>query len=93
MTPLEDLWYGNINPHEKFLNHNRQHKKLLSLVCRNRDELSVMLTERQNEILDKYDTNVNEMHSLSEQLAFRYGFSLGVRLMMESVSIDLTIIE
>ncbi len=90
MTPLEELWYGNINPHEEFLNHNRQHKKLLSLVCRNRDELSAMFTERQNETLDKYDATVNEMHSLSEQLAFRYGFSLGVRLMMESISIDLT---
>ena len=90
MTPLEELWYGNINPLEGFLNYNQQHKKLLSRVCRNRDELRATLTERQNEILDKYDANVNEMHSLSEQLAFRYGFSLGVRLMMESVSIDLT---
>lgn len=90
MTVLEDLWYGNINPHEEFLNHNRQHKRLLSLVCRNRDELSNTLTERQIESLDKYDATVNEMHSLSEQSAFRYGFSLGVRLMMESISIDLT---
>lgn len=90
MTPLEELWYGNINPHEEFLNHNRQHKKLLSLVCRNRDELSNTLTERQIESLDKYDAAANEMRSLSEQLAFRYGFSLGIRLIMESVSIDLT---
>ena len=89
MTALEDLWYGNINPHEEFLNHNWQHKRLLSLVCRNRDELSNTLTERQIESLDKYDATVNEMHSLSEQIAFRYGFSLGVQLMMESISIDL----
>ena len=61
MTPLEELWYGNINPHEEFLNYNQQHKKLLSLVCRNRDELRATLTERQNEILDKYDANVNEI--------------------------------
>jgi hypothetical protein len=61
-----------------------------SLVCRNRDELSNTLTERQIESLDKYDATVNEMRSLSEQLAFRYGFSLGIRLIMESVSIDLT---
>ena len=90
MTPVEELWYGNINPHDEFLYNNRQHKKLLSLVCRNRDELSATLTESQNEILEKYDTTLNEMHSLSAQLAFRYGFSLGVRLMLESVSIDLT---
>ena len=90
MTPLEELWYGNINPHEEFLNHNRQHKKLLSLVCKNRDELSATLTDRQNEILDNYDDAVNEMYSMSEQLAFRYGFSLGIRIMMESVSLHFT---
>ena len=90
MTPLEELWYGNINPHEEFLKHNRQHKKLLSLACRNRDALSAALTECQNETLDKYDATVNEMHFLSEQIAFRYGFSLGVRIMMESISNNLT---
>lgn len=87
MTALEELWYGNINPHEEFLNHNRQHKKLLSLVCRNRDELSAMFAECQNETLDKYDATVNEMHSLSEQLAFRYGFSLGASAPLFTIDI------
>ena len=40
-------------------------------------------------LADEYDANVNEVHSLSEQLAFRYGFSLGIRLMLESILIDL----
>ena len=93
MTPLEELWYGNINPHEDFLNHNRRQKKLLSNVCKKRDDLSKTLNERQNGLPDKYDATVNEMYSLSEQAAFRYGFSLGVRLMIESISLDLTATE
>ena len=52
---------------------------------KNRDKLSDTLTEQQKEILAKYDDAVNKMHSLAEQTAFQYGFSLGVRLMMESV--------
>ena len=90
MTVLEELWYGNINPHEDFLNHNRRQKKLLSNVCKKRDELSKTLNERQNVLLDNYDATVNAMYSMSEQSALRYGFSLGVRLMVESISLDLT---
>ena len=58
---------------------------------KNRDKLCETLTEQQKEMLKKYDETVNEMHSLIEQSAFQYGFSLGVRLMIEGVSIQLTI--
>ena len=87
MTVLEDLWYGNINPHETFLNGNCRFKHLLALMGRNRGNLCDTLTEQQKELLEKYDDTVNEMHSLAEQAAFQCGFSLGVRLMMESVSL------
>ena len=86
MTVLEDLWYGNINPHETFLNGNCRFKHLLAIMGRNRDNLSDTLTEQQKETLAKYDDAVSEMHSLAEQAAFQYGFSLGVRLMMEVVT-------
>ena len=89
MTTLEDLWYGNIDPHETVLNDDRRFKNLLALMGRNRDKLSATLTEQQKESLAKYDDAVNELHSLAE-LSFRYGFSLGIRMMTESVSIDLT---
>jgi len=91
MTVLEDLWYGNVNPHETFLNGNCRFKHLLSLMGKNRDNLSDTLTEQQKELLEKYDEAVNEMHSLTEQAAFQCGFSLGVRMMMESVPIKLTL--
>ena len=90
MTILEDLWYGNINPHETYLNGNCRFKHLLSLMGRNRDNLSDTLTEQQKELLEKYDEAINEMHSLAEEAAFQCGFSLGVRLMMEGISIQLS---
>jgi len=90
MRVLEDLWYGNINPHEAILQNDKQFKNLLSLMGKTRDKLSDTLTEQQKETLGKYDTAVNEMHSLAELSAFRYGFSLGVRLIAESISIQLT---
>ncbi len=90
MTVLEDLWYGNINPHETILKDNKQFKSLLSLMDRNREKLTGSFTDKQKELLEKYDDVINEMHSLAELSAFRYGFSLGIRMMMESISIELT---
>ena len=83
MTLLEDLWYGNVNPHEAILTENRRYKHLLSLMGRNRDELSKTLTDKQPETLEKYDEALNKMHSLAEVEAFYYGFRLGIRIMIE----------
>ena len=44
MTLFEDLWYGNVNPHEAILTENRRFKHLLSLMGRKRDELNETLT-------------------------------------------------
>ena len=84
MTLLEDLWYGNLNPHEAILTENRRYKHLLSLMGRNRDEHAETLTDKQPETLEKYDEAMNELHSLAEVEAFSYGFRLGVRLMIEA---------
>ena len=93
MTLLENLWYGNIDPHEAILTGSKRYKYLLSLMARNRDALNETLTEEQSETLEKNDEAVNEMHSLAEVEALSYGFRLGVRLMIEaslSLSKELT---
>ena len=84
MTLLEDLWYGNVNPHEAILTENKRYKHLLSLMGRNRDELTETLTDKQLETLEKYDEAMNEMHSLTEVEAFAHGFRLGIRLIIEA---------
>ena len=58
-------------------------ENLLSLMGRNRDELSKKLTDKQPGTLEKYDEVMNEMRSLAKVEAFSYGFRLGVRLMIE----------
>lgn len=83
MTLIEDLWYGNINPHVVILTDSKRYKHLLSLMARNRDELNETLTDKQSEVLEKYDSSVNEMHSLTEVEAFSYGFRLGMRMIIE----------
>ena len=84
MTLLEDLWYGNIDPHEAILTGNKKYRSLLGLMGKSRDDLSGTLTEQQKETLEKYDETINEMHSIAEVEAFSCGFRLGVRLMIEA---------
>ena len=86
MAVLEDLWFGNINPHEAIISDNRRYKNLLSIMGRSRDKLTDTFTEQQKELLEKYDDVINEMHSIAEVEAFSNGFSLAVQMMCECVS-------
>ena len=84
MDIIKDLWYGNVAPFEQCTKGDKQLKELLKLVARNKEELDAMLTEKQKETLEKFEENMNEMHSITERDAFSYGFRLGVQLMAEA---------
>ena len=83
MTALEDLWYGNIRPVETYIEGNVEYKNLLRLVSKNREALENELNSNQLELLEKYTTSVNEMNSISETAAFKYGFTLAVALLTQ----------
>lgn len=53
---------------------------------KNRDTLSATLSEEQKETLAKYDDCVNEMYGLFEREIFAYGFRLGGRFMLETLT-------
>lgn len=82
---IEELWYGNINPQIQRVEGNKEVKNLLNLMGKNRDELSATLTDKQKEILEKYDDCVNEMYRIIERETFSYGFKLGGRIMLETL--------
>ena len=84
MTALEDLWYGNIRPVETYIEGNVEYKNLLRLVSKNREILKNELNAKQLELLERYTTSVNEMNSISETAAFKFGFNLAVWLLIES---------
>ena len=83
MTTLEDLWCGNIHPVETYIEGNAEYKNLLRLVSKNRKTLENELTPKQLELFEKYTASVNEMNSISETAAFKYGFTLAVALLTE----------
>ena len=90
MTTLENLYYGNIAPHEYEVVRGSEYYITAKLVIHHEQELSAMLTERQNAILQKIKDNHTELMNHGERDAFRRGFSLAVRLMVDAMSNEKT---
>ena len=83
MKTLDELWYGNISPFEQYTRGDKRLKELLKLVARNREELDGTLTDKQKEILEKFDDCWSEYASKAGKAIFSYAFKLGARLVLE----------
>ena len=86
MTTLENLYYGNIAPHEYEVVRGSEYDVTAKLVIRHEQELSATLTEQQKAILEKIKDNHTEIMNLGERNAFCRGFSFAVRLMIDVMS-------
>ena len=67
MDIINELWYGNISPFEQCTRGDKRLKELLKLVARNREELDGTLTDKQKEILEKFDDCYNELTDINER--------------------------
>ncbi len=86
MTTLENLYYGNIAPHEFEVVRGSEYDITAKLVIRHEQELSATLTEQQKDTLKKLRDNQTELINLGERDAFIRGFSLALRLMVDAMS-------
>lgn len=82
MTTLEDLYYGNIAPYERYIRHGSR-EKVLKLLCRNEESLTKNLNNRQKEIFNKFTDCQKELSGITTRQAFVDGFSLAVQIMVE----------
>ena len=83
MNILENLYYGNINPHERYIKQGSKVQKLVKLICKNEEELDSGLTEKQKETFEKFKDCTNELGCITEREAFTAGFILATRIMMQ----------
>ena len=83
MTTLEDLYYGNISPHERYIKRGTRMDKVVKLLCKNEDSLSATLTEQQKETFEKFKECQRELCDLTARQAFSDGFILATRIMVE----------
>ena len=83
MTTLEDLYYGNIIPHEHSFKRESAYSEVLGYVARNKDDLKAALTEQQKEIFEKLKDCESELHGMNELESFVSGFKLAARFIIE----------
>lgn len=86
MDILEDLYYGNLFPHEKCAKLDDEVKALLKLLNRNEEKLTAALTEAQKETFEKYKDCNREISEISERETFLNGFRLGARIIIDVVN-------
>lgn len=83
MTTLEDLYYGNISPHERYTKRGSRADQLVKLICKNEESLTAGLTVQQKEVFEKLKDCEAELHGMNEREAFISGFKLAARIMTE----------
>ena len=79
MDILEDLYYGNLCPHEKCAKRDDEMKELLGLLNRNEKKLTANLSDEQKETFEKYKDCNREISEISERQSFITGFKLGAK--------------
>ena len=83
MKILAEFWYGNIEPTEYDTSSCKEYKKLLDLICRNKEKLRATMTDEQKEQFAKYTNCVREYQTLTDCLIFQNSFKLGARMVLE----------
>ena len=80
---LEELFYGNVCPNTDCRSTDKETKELMSYIADHHDALSKELSDKQKEILEKFDDCYNELTDINEREIFVYAFRLGARIAIE----------
>ena len=83
---LEELFYGNICPNTDCRSNDEQTKELMVYIANHHNALKGELTDKQKEILEKFDDCWNELTDINEREIFVYAFKLGARIAIEILS-------
>ena len=83
---LEELWYGNVCPNMGCRESTTEAKQLMGYIADHHDNLLATLTDKQKEILKKFDDCYAELTDINEREIFVYAFRLGARIAIEVLS-------
>ena len=83
MSILDELYYGNIDPHTRRVQHDTQLGKMRTLLVRNEEKMRDMLNEEQKDWFERCKELEGEISELQEREMFANGFCLAVRIMAE----------
>ena len=85
---LEELFYGNLCPNTDCRSKENEVKELMGYIADHHDNLQATLTDKQKEILEKFDDCYAELTDINEREIFVYAFQLEARIAIEVLSPD-----
>ena len=80
---LEELFYGNVCPSSDCHSKDEGTKKLMEHLADHHEKLNNTLTDKQKELLAKFDDCYGELTDINEREVFVYAFRLGARIAIE----------
>ena len=80
---LEELFYGNVCPSTDYRSKDEKTKKLMEHLADHHEKLNNTLTDKQKELLEKFDDCYGELTDINEREIFIYAFRLGARIAIE----------
>ena len=83
---IEELWHGNIIPHEDSRTNSKEIKELLRYMSRHHEALEKSFSDEQKEIFEKFHDCWSEYMSLGETAIFEYAFKLGMQIAIETLT-------
>ena len=83
MSVLKELYYGNINPHEKRVVSNLEFEKHVKVILEN-EELSITLKNEEKYLFEQLLAAHEEVSSLELLEYFIEGWKLGSRFMLDT---------
>ena len=85
---LEELFYGNVCPNTDCRSKDKETKELTGYIADHHSALNETLTDKQKEIFEKFNDCYDELTDINEREIFVYAFRLGMRIAIESLSVD-----
>lgn len=82
---IEELWYGNIAPHEYGYKEIPRVLELSRMLNSVRQELTEAMDEEMRALFERYAEIHNEMTAHCECRDFTRGFSLGVQMILAAL--------
>ena len=84
MTTIENLYYGNIAPHEKHVDPESRLAVLQDLLLSSDEDLTRLLPENCKGAYESFKAAYDEVTATLQVESFADGFSLGLQLGIES---------
>ncbi len=87
---MEELWYGNVCPSTECSEIIKEAKELMGYIATHHDKLQATLTDKQKEMLEKFDDCHAELSDIMQREIFSYAFRLGARIAIEVMGFSLS---